>query len=171
MRRQSSLIAVLLCALVLGGWGGVLAAVLCPHAAQMAAANQSAATPLKTKGRASCHATAGASDAQSPASSSSSHEAMDDMEASSQTKEEARGAAAPPTDSCRHCISHRSLPTEPVKARDAQPVRGDTGVVDSPPVKTITPPAFLLASTIVPTQGSPPTTQARRHLLLGIFLI
>ncbi|HYY59422.1 MAG TPA: hypothetical protein VE842_18995 [Pyrinomonadaceae bacterium] len=164
MRRQSLFIAVLLCALILSGWGGVLAAVLCPHAAQMAAA------PLKTKGHASCHAKADASDDESPAAAAS-HKSMDDMEASSRTKEESRDAAARSTESCRHCISHRSLPTEPVKARDAQPGRGDTGVVDSPPVRSIAPPAFIRISNIIPTQGSPPGRGARRHLLLGIFLI
>ncbi|HEV2914185.1 MAG TPA: hypothetical protein VGX92_12965 [Pyrinomonadaceae bacterium] len=169
MRRQFSLIVILLWALNVSGWGGVLAAALCPHAAQMAAAKGPAASPLKTKEHASCHAKADQSASQS--SMASSHEANADGKAPSSTREAGPLALTEPARSCQHCVSHRGLPTEPVKTRDSQPGRTDAGNLYSPDAKTIAPPVFEFAQAVVPTQGAPPGRQARRHLLLSVFLI
>jgi hypothetical protein len=169
--RRRFFIAINLCALALGGWGGVLAAALCPHGAGMVTANLSARVPAKTHAHASCHDEGTATDA---ASNASSHEALESVEAIPSPDEESH-ALARPAQSCSHCISHRSLPTSPVNAREAQAAREDAGsraaAAPPPPVNGYAPPAAGFISAIVPTQGAPPGPLARRHLLLSIFII
>jgi hypothetical protein len=168
MRRQFFIIRLLLCALMLSGWGGLLGAAFCPHAAARAGAVASVAESMSmADDHACCHADAKGSDKHC---SNSSHGAMDGMEATPAT-EPSPQALAPPAASCSHCIGHSSLPAAPTKAGEATQHRPDAHRLALKEVKHIAPPVVRFVSTIAPTQGAPPGPAARKHLLLSIFVI
>jgi hypothetical protein len=168
MRHRNFLISILLLsALALSGWGVVLAATLCPHAARAAA--MMAATSSKTDGHSSCHAKSGTDAAHK---SSPTHEAMGDMEEMSPTRGESPALSAQLAEGCRPCcVSHSNLPTAPVNPREAQPGGREKQHAASQDVKTIAPAVAAFVPTVVPTQGSPPGQLVRRHLLLSVFII
>jgi hypothetical protein len=152
---------MLLCALALSGWGGVLAATLCPYAASEAT--------LKADEHASCHAKGVKADADS---SGSTHEAMGGMEAMPQTKGESQAAIAQLAAgrmSC--CISHSNLPITPTGPRETQPAGREKNHADTQGLRAIAPYVTRFALAVVPTQGSPPGQLTRRHLLLNVFII
>jgi hypothetical protein len=163
MRRRNFFISILLlCALALSGWSGVLAATFCPYAARAAAAS------LKTDEHASCHAQ---SDGTAAHNQSAGHEAMGDMEAMTPNEGESPAASAQLVESCRPCcISHGNLPTAPTGARESQQNGREAKHTASQDAKTITSP-LRFTPAVVPTQGSPPGQLTRRHLLLSVFII
>lgn len=171
MHRRNFFISILLlCALALSGWGVVLAATLCPHAARAAAATV-AATASKTNEHSSCHA-----ESEAPAAahqSNSAHEAMGDMEAMSPSEEEKSAAlSAQLVEGCRPCcISHSNLPTAPVNPRELQQSGREKNQAAAQDVKTIAPQVAAFVPAVVPTQGSPPGQLIRRHILLSVFII
>jgi hypothetical protein len=166
MRRQLSFVVLLLCALLLSGWGGVLTSALCPHAARAAVAPLAESMGMADD-HACCHAQKAEKDEHCP---TSSREAMSDMDMKAPAAAEPQSLAAP-AGSCSHCIIHKGLPTAPVNPRDARQNNSDANQRASQNAKTVAPPAARLVSTIVPTQGAPPGATARKHLLLSIFLI
>lgn len=171
MRLRNFFISVLLlCALALSGWGVVLAATLCPHAARAAAAAVIVTTTAsKTDGHASCHAESGAPAAHQ---SSSTHEAMGDAEAMSPSKAESPALTAQHVGGCRPCcVSQSNLPTAPVSPRESQQGGRGKSHAASQDVKTIAPMVTAFVPAVVPTQGSPPGQLIRRHILLSVFII
>lgn len=170
MRRQLLLIyPVLLCALSLSGWGGVLAAALCPHAAASARAAASVEAGMSMDDdHACCHADA--KDVQEEHCSSSSHEAMGETKATPATKRHSQALAAS-EDSCSHCIGRSTLPAWPARASEPSQHRPDAHRPAQDEAKPVAPPVVRFVSSIAPTQGAPPGAAARKHLLLSIFLI
>jgi hypothetical protein len=167
MRRRFFTICLLLCALMLGGWGSVLAAALCPHAARAEAVASVPESMKMDDDHACCRMKM--EDAGEHCSGQS-HEAMPATEAESH-KVDAQALALPVEPSCSHCISHNSLPTAPVKACERAQKRPDATRLAPRAVTQITPPAVSFVSSVSPTQGAPPGPLARKHLLLSVFLI
>jgi len=175
MRRQLLLIyPVLLCALCLSGWGGVLAAALCPHAAASARAAASVEAGMSMDDdHACCHPEA--KDAQEEHCSNSSHEAMGETQTRPAIKRDSQArhsqALAQSKDSCSHCIGRSTLPIWPAKASEPSQRRPDSHGPTQDEAKPIAPPVLRFVSSVAPTQGAPPGTATRKHLLLSIFLI
>lgn len=167
MRRQLLFTGILLCALTLGGWGGVAAKVLCPHAAEATAG--AAATPIEATEMDGDHACCPAKDDM--ADEHCSGDATSETEATPQTKDEAQSLAQL-AESCLHCVSHNNLPVSPFSMRELQPKGSEVSPpVPSQEVKPLAPPADRFLSVIIPVQGAPPGPPARKHLLLSVFLI
>jgi hypothetical protein len=171
MRRQLLLFyPVLLCALVLSGWGGVLTAALCPHAAASARAATRAAQGMEMDDdHACCHREA--KGAQKEHCSGSSHEAVGEAKRTTPAAERHPKTLAPSEASCSHCIGHSSLPVAPVKAGEPSQQGSDAHRLAQDESKPFAPPVAQVVSAIAPTQGAPPGPAARKHLLLSIFLI
>lgn len=172
MRRQLLFICLLLCALMLSGWGAVLAAALCPHAATAGRAASVVESMSMEDDHACCPArdegAAGASEHCSQASQEATHE----MEAMASTARPTPQAVAWPAASCAHCIGRNGLPAAPAKAAsDAAQKRQDAHRLTAQETKLVAPHALSFVSTISPTQGAPPGPAARKHLLLSVFLI
>ncbi|HEX8775296.1 MAG TPA: hypothetical protein VF735_17135 [Pyrinomonadaceae bacterium] len=170
MRRQLLFIAVLLCALTLGGWGSVAAIALCPHAAQ-ASSVDAAATPAEAMEMDGDHACCPAKDGVAAEHcAGSAGEAKSETEAVAQTNDAMRSLAQLAA-SCLHCFSHNSLPPAPVSMREAERSSSEASRAASQEVKPLAPPAVRFLSAIIPVQGAPPYPPHRKHLLLSVFLI
>ena len=208
------LITGLFSALLLCGWGGAFAAVMCPHAlARAAAAGTHACCRARMPGRAPapekkaakpsphCHAqpeqassTRGARSAHGHesqasrasehgdrATHSASHEAEAPLEAAHATREDRaasrllldeRGAAwaVRPSDVCAHCVGDSKRPTAPAKARGGEGARRVESRPEPRPQRPLPIVFASFAPEVIPVQGAPPGA-ARRHALLGVFLI
>jgi hypothetical protein len=177
MRHRTLLIGILLSALLLGGWGGVIAAAFCAHdagARSMMAEEHDCCRAQLEKAQPHCGANA-------PPSSSSSHEemTMDEMEA----MPVASAAAAQPLTAavvvaldqlgaaCQHCVSRRELPATFLSAQAAEQKRRDANHATPPQLKMLSAPVAYLTSTLAARQNAPPGQPARRHLLLGVLVI
>jgi hypothetical protein len=169
MRRRKSLtVCILLCALALSGWSGVLAAALCPHG--MKSAVMIATPPVKEE-HAACHAGNGEATARH---ASSTHQSMDGMAeaTTTQTKEESRTLAAPSQSSCwQCCMGHSNLPSAPFNPRESQPNAREVNSAPAEDVKPFAPPVAGFVPSVLPVQGAPPGQLLARHLLLNIFII
>lgn len=175
MRHQRLLVyPVLLCALVLSGWGSVLAAALCPHAASRAAAASVEAGVGVDDDHACCHADA---EGAGEHCSGSKHEATGESKAThahgqrAQATKPLRQALAPSESSCSHCVGHSSLPVAPARFGEPSRPKHDAHRPAQDEAKPVAPPVIRFVSSIAPTQGAPPGPAARKHLLLSIFLI
>lgn len=166
MRRQLLFIGILLCALTLSGWGSVAAVALCPHAVRATAA---AAEAMKMDDdHACCPSKNAVADEHCPGSSA---KATDEMEAMpGMTSNEPRGLAQL-AESCRHCVSHNSMPTAPFSMRESQRNGAEDSRPASQEAKALAPPVVRFLSAIIPVQGAPPGQPNRKHLLLSVFLI
>jgi hypothetical protein len=163
MRRQLLFIGILLCALTLSGWGSVASVALCPHAVSAAAA---AAEAMKMDDD---HACCPSKDAG--ADEHCSGEATGEMEAMPGMESHEPLGLARIDESCRHCVSHNSLPTAPFSMRESQRNGSEDSRPASQEVKALAPPAAKFPSAIIPVQGAPPVQPNRKHLLLSVFLI
>jgi hypothetical protein len=168
MRRQLLFISILLIALTVSGWGGVIAVALCPHAARASAAD-AAPTPMKMDDDHACCPVKSAMTADEHCSNSS-HQAKGEMEAMHRTTDEPRSLAQL-AESCWHCVRHNSLPGAPLSMRDAQQNGSEASRAASQEVKPISPPAARFVSAINPVQGAPPGQPIRKHLIFSVFLI
>lgn len=167
MRRQLLFTGILLCALTLGGWGGVAAKALCPHAAE--ATVDAAATAIEATAMDGDHTCCPAKDDM--ADEHCSGDATSETEATPQTNNDERSLAQL-AESCLHCVSHNSLPVSQFSMRELQPKGSEVSPpVPSREVKPLAPPAERFSSVIIPVQGAPPGPPDRKHLLLSVFLI
>ncbi|HEY6187233.1 MAG TPA: hypothetical protein VIW80_06135 [Pyrinomonadaceae bacterium] len=163
MRRQLLFVGILLCALTLSGWGSVASVALCPHAVRATAA---AAEVMKMDDD---HACCPSKDAV--ADEHCSGEAAGEMEAMPGMTSNEPGGLARIDESCRHCVSHNSVPTAPFSMRESQRNGSEDSRPASHEVKALAPPAAKFLSVIIPVQGAPPGQPNRKHLLLRVFLI
>jgi hypothetical protein len=171
MRRLVSFICISLLALLVSGWGSMLAAALCPHAG--------ATLPQATlaEDHSGCHAkTEQAKEHHSGSPGSSRDEAMHDMKARQMPalrlhRDKSNIAAlALPAGTCTHCVSQNELPSTPASARALTLQKRDAVRI----VEKVTTPVSLTAvftPQFTPTQHAPPGLNNSRYILLSVFLI
>jgi hypothetical protein len=179
--RQRLLLCGIACALIVGGWAGVLAAVVCPHAGGTA-----------TAGEASHDCCRGQEDADGAGcpmmlgrSGGDHHQqqATDDSHGASHvSREEPRARDAESAvgarglrfergaDFCAHCVGKRLPPPSPNRLSAPEAAkRGDVCAaprVEKPP----SPSPLLFVREVIPSQGAPPGP-ARLYVLNSSFLI
>jgi hypothetical protein len=172
MRRRIFLIGLLLLALSSSGWGGVLAAAFCAHDA--------AKPSVMTEDHDCCRAKLDEQTQHCGAAKAapSAHEAMAMSETETATlhAKQATDAAAEPalgqaTPTCFHCMSRGGLPTTFVLMRETEQKKRDAAQPAPQLLKPIIPPVAFFAPTLAARQNAPPGIAARRHLLLGVFVI
>lgn len=171
MRRRIFVISLLLLALSLSGWSGVLAAAFCSHdAAKPSAATEDHDCCLSKLDEKTEHCAAA-----SP--SSSMHEAMTTNETHAATLKTERVAKASEialrqaTHLCLHCASHKGLPTTFVVTREPEQKKRAANFAAPQALKPLVPFVVFFAPTLAVRQNSPPVVTARRHLLLGVLVI
>lgn len=167
MRRKISIIGVLLLSLCVSGWGSALAAALsCPHA------KGEESRARMAQDHSCCHAKA-AQEAQ-PHCSAAGHEAMGDMQMMPAPVAVADTAAAatlrPAGSSCAHCMERSEFPATPNALQTTQLKRSADANISHTPTP-FAPLAALFTPRVLSRQGSPPGAQARKHLLISLFLI
>jgi hypothetical protein len=173
MRRYVQILGLVVLALSAGGWGALVAAVLCPHAnsgifkpgaAQSMAADY-ACHPVKveTRRKPHCHEEGMAEQAEGAT--------VDD--ASSNAIPGNTGSLAldlPQNVPCTHCLSRPEVPASTITARQQSEQRRslEPAVLQSAAPST---PAQSFAGTVAYRQGAPPGSYTPKHLLIGILLI
>jgi hypothetical protein len=164
MRRKVSIIGVLLLALCVSGWGSALAAALsCPHAQ-----GEQQRRAMMEQGHSCCHAKL-AQQAQ-PHCSTPEHEAMGEARMMPVVEDGAE-VVAPPAGSCAHCVDRSEVPATPTFREANQVKRNVDATATSRKVTPLAPFAALFAPQVLSRQGSPPGVQARKHLLISVFII
>ncbi len=198
MRRNFLLISIT-CTLMLGGWGSLLASALCPHTRGSVTASvvgevKDAASAVMDADHACCRAMKIAKIAQTDArndvgghcsgvgsqanlnfgqQSATAHHNV------SHNEVQLFGAANAALfnrntveDFCTHCVGRAPQPTSSVFTRASRESRRDSDA--SPPAREqqfASSTAKAVLSLIPAPQESPPAPAARRHLIIGIFLI
>jgi hypothetical protein len=167
MRKFVSYIGIILLALLVSGWGSVLAVALCPHAGM----NQ--ALPVTEDH--SCHSTkleTTSADHQQAAH----HEAALDLKvkpvAVPQLHSGGHAAIGKPSGNCAHCVGQSEFPAAPASVRELTLQKTDEGklVLTQTPLAAL-PAAAVSVSRFVPSQHAPPWLAARKQLILCVFLI
>lgn len=169
------MLGLLSLALLVSGWGRVLAAAFCAHDAgqpqAMAEDHDCCRAKLEQSQEEHCAV---------KSSAHSSHEAMttneDEMEAISPVTEQAAtdsGVAFRQNDTtCLHCVSRNGLPTTVIITRELEQKKRDAGGFAPVAPKLLVPlAAAFFAQPPLTRQGAPPGVAARRHLLLNVFVI
>lgn len=168
MRRFVSCIGITLLALLVSGWGSMLAATLCPHAG----ADLSQA--VLAEEHSSCHAQTEQTQEHHSTSLTNSSEAMHDampMPALRLHDDKSNIAALTlPAGACTHCISQNELPSTPASAQALTLQKRDAGKIVEQTATPISLPAVSIAQ-LTPTQHAPPGLTNSRHILLSVFLI
>jgi len=164
MRRLGTYIGIILLALLLGGWGGVIAATLCPHAGASASppmAEDHACCRAKSEHAGLHHSTShhGAAHGAKPGRMPAAHQLQ------------GRAALGQPRGACAHCMGQRDLPATIVGARELTSVKRGDGEMVAPMAKLEAAPVAVAVSHFVPQQHAPPQSAGRKHLLLSVFLI
>jgi hypothetical protein len=151
MRRVTSFIGLTLLALLLSGWGNVLAAALC---SKMQVAS---CCLIKTT-----H------------DSAPSHEAMamDSMAMMPAADGEANSMSQPAA-SCAHCLSSPDLPFKSVvtvnSVRESE--RNLSAPVAAPVLRSLAAFSSSFAPPVSSRQHAPPGSSTSRHVLINVFLI
>jgi hypothetical protein len=163
----------LVCVLVLGCWGGALAAAVCPHLGCQRAAEaqeQAAAHGEHSTGEAhepatgeehSAHAEAGQAHAGAPPSCEGRRPAPEGLR---------EFLSSPHDPSCSHCVGG---PRTPLSTKSEWPFHPGKKVEQDAPlqvVRCLPSPARLYVREITPAQHAPPGPKDLR-LLLSVFLI
>ncbi len=199
LMRRSVLLISITCALMLGGWGSVLASTLCPHTRGVVTASaagevKNASSIVMDADHACCRAMTIAKIAQtdarndarehcsgvgSQADQSYVQQSATAHHNSSRNEDQLFGAAnvAPfnrnaAEDSCAHCVGGAPQPASSVFTRESRESRRDSDA--SPPARDqqfASSIAKASVSLIPAPQESPPAPAARRHLIISIFLI
>jgi hypothetical protein len=155
MRRFTSFFGITLLALLVSGWGNVLAATLCPHAmggqaqanVEKAVAHQHDSSQQEMGGMQMTHA--------SEAGHCDSKVAAFDQ----------------PAGICTHCFSRNESPATSSSLRELTLKKRDAGTIVRPEAITTTSLAIVYTPQFLPTQNAPPGSSNRKHLLLSVFLI
>lgn len=158
MRRLVSSIGITLLALLVGGWGSVVAAAFCPHmAANQAQAEDHSCCLAKREGvganhsSSHHHATHGAKKKQASAASHLHHDSV--------------------AGTCEHCVGQNEFPATTASARELTSQKRDAGKMIAQSVMPLALPVAVSLSRFAPTQHAPPKPAFRKHLLLSVFLI
>lgn len=197
MRRNFSFIGII-CALMLSGWGGALAAALCPHAQRAATdSNAPMADARPDDAHACCRMSKksarvdGGNDAHCSGTIEKANDASSHNEASSHGKAVPHHEASRPAHSsvgaepeshvaaagfavesstCGHCVNRREQLPPFVRACASGEAKCDISstAVHSQKVLRAVAPSF---TPITPLSRGAPPGSARRHVLIGVFLI
>lgn len=173
-----SILLLLLAALLPGGWDGVLAAASsCVHDD-----NGAQSSPAMTEDHDCCPAALEQSAEHCEAASprSSTHDAMEMDEAEMppviagrqpQQKVVARFALNGGAEDCLHCVRRSGLPPNFILTRAPKSERRDADNLAPPAPESIARPVIHFAPLLSARQHAPPEPPARRHLLLGVFVV
>jgi hypothetical protein len=175
MRRYLQILGLILLALAAGGWGSVVAAVLCPHASSNAfkpvAVERAAAVEA-------CHSVkpeAAAKPHCHDSGTSQEANAADEMEAQEPATLPVSGGdrltlRLPQNVPCTHCLGRPEVPSSTVIV---QQQAGQRRVLEPALLQATTPvtPAPSFIKPVLYRQGAPPGPYKPKHLLLGILLI
>jgi hypothetical protein len=167
MRRFVSHTGIFLLTVLIGGWGNVVAAALCPHAGMsqpqaMAEDHSCCRAKIQSAGthHSAQHHQAGHGAKTKPIVASHLHD-----------HDAAAAALGPVAGECGHCVGQSESPAAASSVRELTlPKRAAVRVAEH----TATPPAPIVALSIshfFPSQHAPPERTRRKHLLLSIFLI
>jgi hypothetical protein len=171
MRRIVSCIGLCLLALLVSGWGSMLAAAFCPHA------GATLPQAVLAEEQSGCHAKSEQTEDQHSGSrQSSSSEAMHGMKAGQMpalrlhVDKSNVAALTLPAGTCTHCVSHNETPPTPASARGLTLQKRDAGKIIAQTTTPISLPMVFTAQ-FAPTQHAPPGLTNHRHILLSVFLI
>lgn len=172
MRRLVSFTGITLLALLVSGWGSMLAAALCPHAG----ANLPQA--VLADEHSGCHAKNEQTEEHHSGSRSSSRNREDrhGMKAGQMAALRLHGdkskiaALTLPAGTCTHCVGQNELPSTPASAQALTLLKRDAGKIIVQPTTPMSLPAAFTAQ-FAPTQHAPPGLTNHRHILLSVFLI
>ncbi|MGB7926414.1 MAG: hypothetical protein WCF57_24445 [Pyrinomonadaceae bacterium] len=171
MRRKISIIGLLLLALCVSGWSSALAAALyCPHA------KSTQARAMMRQDHSCCRAKlARAAEQQQPphCSTAASHQAMTGEAQAMPVADAAGGEPQPvaqPAGSCAHCVDRSEIPASPTFGQ-ANRIERNADATTSRKATPLAPFAASFAPQVLSRQGSPPGAQARKHLLISVFII
>lgn len=160
--KRVLLISVILL-LFLSGWGGALAAALsCSHAK-----GEEPRARLMEQDHSCCRAKLGKTESHCSTAERKPVGSMRMMLAVVDARAEAAAQAAP---SCAHCIDRSEVPATPI-FRQANRINRNVDAATSRKVTPLAPFAALFAMQVISRQGSPPGPQARKHLLISVFII
>ena len=167
-------------ALLLGCWGGVLAAVACPHSDCRAAGPAPARdlSPIAPDASYAAHAStpthepAGHEAHRAPAPAAHCHASATAAEAEPrEAADDSRGFAfARSGASCLHCEGAPRAPASTKSASQSSPAPRVEQDAAPQAVRRLLAPARAFVREIIPAQHAPPGTKDRR-LLLSVFLI
>lgn len=167
MRRLVSCIGLTLLALLVSGWGSMLAAALCPHLGasqpQAVAAEDPPACHAKIEQTNEHHSGSPASEAL--------HGTKIKLPPAPRLHGDNSPAFTQPAGSCTHCVSQNELPAMPAaSAQELTLQKRDAGRVVTQ-TTTIVSLNALFTAQFAPTQHAPPGLTNRKHILLSVFLI
>ena len=155
MRRFTSFFGITLLALLVSGWGNVLAATLCPH-------GMGGQAQVKVE-KAVAHQ-----------HDSSQHE-MGGMQMTPSTTAGHCGskvaALDQPAGICTHCFGQNESPVTSSSLRELTLKKRDAGIIFRPAASAAISLAIIYRPQFLPTQNAPPGDSNRKHLLLNVFLI
>ncbi len=172
MRYRIFTIGLLLLALTLSGWGGVLAAAFCAHDASQPS--------LMEDDHDCCRAQLDEQTAHCAAAqpAPSAHEAMlasETAEPATLTTKQAitvdETALGQATQICFHCLSRGGLPATFVLPREPEQKKRTASTPAPQLLKPIIPPVVFCAPILAARQNAPPATAVRKHLLMSVFVI
>lgn len=167
MRRFVSCIGLTLLALLVSGWGSMLAATLCPHAG-------TSQTQAVAEDHSACHAKI--EKTKEHHSNSSGSEALHTAKTKLTPVLRLHGgnntaSFVQPAESCTHCVSQNELPATPAASvQELALQKRDAGKAVEQ-TTTLVSPSMAFTAQFAPTQHAPPGLTNRKHILLGVFLI
>ncbi|HEX7999395.1 MAG TPA: hypothetical protein VF528_13495 [Pyrinomonadaceae bacterium] len=166
------MIGLLLLALSLSGWSGVLAAAFCAHdgAKPSTTTEDHDCCPSKLDGPTEhCGAASTSSSTHEASAAKQMHAAALKTErVASSTSEIALRQA---TQNCLHCAANSGLPSTFVVTREPEQKKRAANLAASQTLKPVVPPVASFAPAPAARQNAPPCIAARRHLLLGVLVI
>ena len=167
MRRIVSYIGISLLALLVSGWGSVIAAALCPHAgmSQPAAMAEDHSCCLAKLEQAGEHHK-GAHQHEAAHGAKTVPVAAHHLHGSN-----AAVALGQPQGTCAHCIGQNELPAAPASVRELTLQKRAASKAVGHTAVSFTPPVAVYIEQFAPTQHAPPGHASRKHLLLSVFLI
>lgn len=171
MTRKLANVCVVL-ALMMGCWGGVLAAVACPHMACKTAASAPAGVASHDEHSSGHEHEAVAHEDHSGHVQTHEGHAEPAAQGKSQVSTGELWSVAPePHDpSCAHCVSRSEAPPSPCFEWQPNSVRKGGELAAPVAAATVTVPAAAYVREITPAQHAPPG-RTDRHLLLSVFRI
>jgi hypothetical protein len=164
MRRKISIIGLLLLSLCVSGWSSALAAALfsCSHAK-----SEEPRAPVMEQDHSCCRAKLAKAESHCSTAERKPTGGMRMMPSVVDARAEATAQAA---GSCAHCIDRSEVPATPI-FRQANRINRNADAVASRKVTPVALFTTLFTPQVTFRQGSPPGHQARKHLLISVFII
>lgn len=153
-------------AFLASGWSTVMAGALCPHEECM---GRPAAVVHHGEHEVEAPAEEGCSKGVELAGHES-HEPAGEAITGQHSSHLFRGSGGH-SGSCIHCVGAPSTPVRSGFVSEPSQARRDAARQAEPPAVSGVIPSVAAFPALRPTQGSPPSTSQRRHLLINVFLI